>query len=652
MKAQASKRKSDSNLFSPINHISSVLGISTKVGEKNEAFSSGRIKEKDRISYGRPSEEELLVRFKKTVLEENFKRISDFSKLYSDFEERFYELNRSVDIQAMNNTLTQEEVKYYFTELEDTGMDLINNMCDLASYAKNKEYLELQNNILKAAKKILKPRMIGHFTDFPKNPKNMEDVIRTLRSIQARYIEGAPYVASMENHKIDTIEGRTLAFLDYNTRMKEAAKDSILNGLNKTISRIEDSSKKPKKHKLIMGEIIGLNADYAIEVKAGSEDQLIKQAKPLIKEFKELEEELKVIPESMTNSNGVLEYSLAKEAFKASGLKLGSTDDYLKRLKSKYSRMIALINSLCEIAYAVDTNNILENKVWKFLDEELSLNIENKHIYNSLMGAVERVAGKFVVFCEEKDLTWTSETGLKKAAAKFNTDWNRKVYKRESNEANKILEEIVDKYLYSNPDKKIVAACADTNEFVDNRDFIYTKTMLDIESLVSSLDSDEDRILNFMKNDSILSFDLKSEMVRTFLGLLQIFIKNDLIEYKFDKTSFPDITEEMISFILNNFPVFINSWLLQTNNTVSYYYFAKKMGFKKIEKAVEDKIEYLFEYFQVSEEELKLDYFKKLEVIAKVIPDILIFASIKGYEYNSIEKAEKLNKKFLQSKKS
>ncbi len=43
-------------------------------------------------------------------------------------------------------------------------------------------------------------------------------------------------------------------------------------------------------------------------------------------------------------------------------------------------------------------------------------------------------------------------------------------------------------------------------------------------------------------------------------------------------------------------------------------------------------------------------YLQKLEEFAKLVPDILIFASRKGYEFNSVKKAEELNKKFLKSK--
>lgn len=431
----------NSELETMVNELSKMLGTSSKVGDKNEGYSSGRIDKKDRISYKSPTEEDLLIKFKKTILEENFKRISDYAELYAAFEERFCNHDRDIDIQSMNNTLTQEEVHYYFTECEDTGMDLINTMCDLASYSKNKNYLELQKNILNASKKMFKPRMLGIHTSFTNIPKDMNDIIKGLRSVQARYVEGAPYVASVNNIKIDTIENRTKAFLEYNSQMYQAANDPMFSLTNNMIANTEDLSLKPKTNRLAMSEIVGINAEYVTEIKEGTQEELIEQAKPLIKEFLELESKMKVISETMINGNGVLDYSLAKQAFKSSGLKLGSTEDYLKTFKKMYSRMIALINSLCEIAFANSVNiDDKNNKVTLFIDEELNLGVQNRDIYNPLMGAIERSSSKFVVFCEEKGLNWNSESSLKKAAGKFNKSWERKVYKQEQNEANKILE--------------------------------------------------------------------------------------------------------------------------------------------------------------------------------------------------------------------
>jgi len=643
---QPMKVKEDS-----LDGISQILGISTKVGEKSEAFSSGRISVVDRVSYKSPTEEDLLIKFKKSILEENFKRISDYAGLYADFEERFYEHDRSVDVESMNNTLTQEEVLYYFTECPDTGMDLINNMADLASYAKNKDYVELQKNILIAYKKTFKPRMVGMCTKFKDIPENMNDIILGVRSVQARYVEGAPYIACVNNIKINSIKGRTKAFLEYMTQMQEAASNPMFAATNDSIAKSEDLLLKPKRSRLSMSEVVGLNASYAVEVNKGTQEELIEQSKPLIKEFKELESKLKVIPDSMINSNGVLDYLLAKQAFKSSGLKLGSTDDYLKTFKPMYLRMIALINSLCEIAFVnnIDFQDNLEDsdsRVSLFIEKELNIEVKNQDFYNPLMNAVERSVSKFIIFCEEKDLNWSNETSLKKAAGKFNISnslgsWRKNVYIQEKNEANKILGTMLTDRLKSTEKGRRLVAFVETDKFADSRKFIYTQTMLSIRAVVEGCNDSEDKLLEYMNLNSVLAFSKELEQAIDYLSL---FINdNNLLEYNFDKADFVDLTKEDRSKFINNFATFIEMWLLYINNTVSFYYFSKKVGFKKITKQVEAKIDLLSNLLDNSD---NLDYLQKLEDLAKLIPEVLIFAIRKGYKFNSVEKADILNKRF------
>lgn len=171
--------------------------------------------------------------------------------------------------------------------------------------------------------------------------------------------------------------------------------------------------------------------------------------------------------------------------------------------------------------------------------------------------------------------------------------------------------------------------------------------MLSTGVVVKGCNNNEDKILEYMNENSILVFD---KDILTAISLLDIFIENDLLDYNFNMEQFAEIKEEDQSELINTFSNFIEAWLLYVNNTVAFYYFAKKVGFNKIVKKVEDKINFLTTIFEGSEEINNLDYLQKLEEFAKLVPDILIFASRKGYEFNSVKKAEELNKKFLKSK--
>ena len=77
------------------------LGLSERVGDR-EPFSSGRITE--RIGDKRPTENQLLEQFSKTKLENDFLAMTEFTKLYSEFEELFVNNIQAVDIKLMNET--------------------------------------------------------------------------------------------------------------------------------------------------------------------------------------------------------------------------------------------------------------------------------------------------------------------------------------------------------------------------------------------------------------------------------------------------------------------------------------------------------------------------------------------------------------------
>ena len=646
----ADNQPSKFNDKDPFAAIGNMLGISTGVGEKNEAFSSGRIKTEDRISYGRPEEKELLLKFKKTILEENFKRISDYSKLYADFEERFYKHDRSVDVNAVNIVLSQKEVLHYFTECQDTGMDLINNMCDLASYAKNKEYLELQKNIITAYNKTFKPRMVGICNRMVDKVESMDDIILNLRAVQSRYVEGAPHVASYEKIKIDTIRGRTKAFLKYAQEMFRASKQNIYASINKSIADSEDQSKKVNNARLDLMEMVGSDSEFAMTVKIGNVKEMLDQAALMINEFKELETKLSVIPKTMINSNEVLDYQLIKQSFKSSGLKLGSADDYLQIFKPMYSRMIAVINSLEEILY--DSKEETYLSVANYISEKLATGDLKGKPYNPLMGAVERSVGKFILFCEEKDLSWNNETAIKKAAIKFNKSWTRKEYVRVQNEANNILEELLNEFLDSTDIGRMEQAYIATDQYVDNRDFLYTKSMLNIRHIIEDKKQNENEILKSLISNTILEF--REEDIIQLFASIQYFIKEDTIKYDFYNGGF-NITErensEFKTRAIHNFAVLNEKWLLYINNTVSFYYFSKKVNFNKIVKAIDKKIISLFDFLNerllTNKVDCKTyDTYGLLEFMATMIPDILIFSSRKGYQFNSVELAEKLNEKF------
>ena len=127
------------------------LGLSERVGDR-EPFSSGRITE--RIGDKRPTENQLLEQFSKTKLENDFLAMTEFTKLYSEFEELFVNNIQAVDIKLMNETWSLEKIVFYFNQLADIGLDCMNIMCDLVSYAKNKEYKKLQERVLEADKKF------------------------------------------------------------------------------------------------------------------------------------------------------------------------------------------------------------------------------------------------------------------------------------------------------------------------------------------------------------------------------------------------------------------------------------------------------------------------------------------------------------------
>lgn len=421
------------------------LGVSEKVGER-EPFSSGRITE--RIADKRPTENQLLEKFSKTKLENDFLAMTKFTELYSEFEELFINNIQAVDIKLMNEVWSLEKIVFYFNQLADIGLDCMNNMCDLVSYAKNKEYKKLQERILEAEKKFT-PRMIGVYTSFENKPKNMSEVILKIRSVQNRYLTGAAFLAIQHEMPIETVEDRTKALLAYNKEM-EAINSSAWGSIsNLMINKTKTESGFVKKIEVIANNIIN---DDSIKrfapIVSGGKKQIQKQATSVCEYYNKLEEELSNLKEFI-NEDKLFNFEKAKLIYKNSNSKFGSVELFLENLKNKLEELFSVTKTIFEL-YLNDKLKEESNSIEIFESYGFDMEADNlEKMYNSLLGIIESNTDSFFVFARKKALNWTNEIDILKANNKFSKEiekygLNRKI-ERPARKKNIILEELSSK---------------------------------------------------------------------------------------------------------------------------------------------------------------------------------------------------------------
>lgn len=421
------------------------LGLSERVGDR-EPFSSGRITE--RIGDKRPTENQLLEHFSKTKLENDFLAMTEFTKLYSEFEELFVNNIQAVDIKLMNETWSLEKIVFYFNQLADIGLDCMNIMCDLVSYAKNKEYKKLQERVLEADKKFL-PRMIGVYTSFENKPKNMSEVILKIRSVQNRYLTGAAFLAIQHKMPIETIEDRTKALLAYNKEMETINSSPWGSISNFMINNTKSEFGFIKKVEVIANNIINDDSiKRFMPIVSGGKKQIQKQASAICEHYNKLEEEISILKEFI-NEDKLFNFEKAKLIYKNSNSKFGSVELFLENLKNKLEELFSVTRTIFELCLN-DKLKKESNSIEIFESHGFDMEADNlEEMYNSLLKIIESNTSNFFVFARKKGLNWTNETDILKANNKFSKEiekygLNRKV-ERPARKKNIILEELSSK---------------------------------------------------------------------------------------------------------------------------------------------------------------------------------------------------------------
>lgn len=398
-----------------LNFLMEGLGLSEKVGDR-EPYSSGRITE--RIADSRPTENELLEKFSKSKLENEFESMTKFTELYSEFEELFVNDIQAVDIKLMNETWSLEKIVFYFNQLADIGLDCMNNMCDLASYAKNKEYSKLQERILEAEKEF-NPRMIGVCTRFEDNPENMSELILKIRAVQNRYMTGAAFLAIQHNMPIETIEDRTKALLEYNKEMKEIDSSPMGSMSNLMINESKSELGFAKKTEIIANNIINDNSIKRFSpVINGGKKQVQKQTTKVCELYNKLEDQLEILQEFL-NEDKSFNFEKAKLVYKNSGSSLGSVELYLESLKNTFEDLLSVNRTIFELylgdRFKEESNSLEVLEEYGFDTEHDTL----EEAYNSLLEAIKLSTGHFYLFAKRKSLAWNNETDIMKTNNKF-----------------------------------------------------------------------------------------------------------------------------------------------------------------------------------------------------------------------------------------
>ncbi len=351
------------------------------------------------------NDNDLILEYSKTKIENEFKRINDYIQSCLYFEQSFFNYAKQIDI----NSLKKDNLEQYFTDVNSLK-DIVVSFISFISFLKENNYIEMQDRVIQAAKVYSPELHIDTVLDYT----NINDIFESLMLVRKRYYDNtAPSLDQKETDLIKIVE-------KYNDFIINSKEDPLTKLLNEVKFSEEFKKSLLVKANNITKEIVGSDKTWTA-LKEGTESELMSQAKKLIDDYNQKVDILDIINSELIDSlEDIFSYEKAKEAYKKSNKNFGSTEDFLHYLKNTADEIILIRNSIFKlIVYCMLTEN---TAVVEIVEELFTVHKKDSYreIFKEINNNIENIVGDFIFFAINKNLVWTNEVDLNKTIAKYN----------------------------------------------------------------------------------------------------------------------------------------------------------------------------------------------------------------------------------------